>query len=182
MSVIKTIIWDWNGTLIDDLHICLQSINQMLTARSLPTINDEEYRRVFTFPVKKYYEAIGFDFEKEAWEPAAIQFIDLYLAALPSCKLTPFATECLQAFRGKSYSQAIISAMQHDELLKSVTHLKIKPYFDYIGGISDHYGAGKIENARYFFAKTGNLPSQTLLIGDTLHDSEVAHETGCRCI
>lgn len=178
----KTIIWDWNGTLLDDAEICRTAINKMLKARNLSELSLEKYREVFTFPVIDYYRQVGFDFDKEEWEPVAMEFINLYLSALNEVELTPFAIETLQKFKQKGYRQAIISAMQHDALLKSVSELGIYDYFDFIGGIGDHYGGGKVDNARNYFTVAGLNPDQVTLIGDTIHDSEVAAELGCKCI
>ena len=46
----KHIIWDWNGTLLDDRWLCIEAINQTLTKRNMNTITDDEY-------VKKVKEA-----------------------------------------------------------------------------------------------------------------------------
>jgi phosphoglycolate phosphatase len=177
-----TIIWDWNGTLLDDARICNEAINTMLEVRNLPQLSPAKYRSVFTFPVIEYYKEVGFDFASEDWEPVAMEFIGLYLKALPACGLTPFALETLETFKQKGYRQAIISAMEHDALLKSVTALGIRSYFDFIGGIGDHYGGGKIENARNYLNQAGLHPDRITLIGDTLHDSEVAAALQCKCI
>jgi phosphoglycolate phosphatase len=142
----------------------------------------ETYRNVFTFPVIDYYKKVGFDFVKEKWESVAMEFINLYLNALPTCGLTPFALQTLEKFKLRGYRQAIISAMEHDELLKSVSALGISGYFDFIGGIGDHYGSGKIENARNYCNQAGLNAEKITLIGDTLHDSEVAAELRCNCI
>lgn len=182
MSNRTTIIWDWNGTLLDDAEICLEAINLMLKKRTLPELSMSRYREVFTFPVIDYYRKVGFDFTKEEWDPVAMEFINLYLKALPACSLTPFATEVLEKFRQKGYRQAIISAMEHEALLKSVKDLGIYDYFEFIGGIGNHYGGGKIENARNYFTRSGINPEMATLIGDTLHDSEVASELHCKCI
>jgi phosphoglycolate phosphatase len=178
----KTIIWDWNGTLLDDAEVCREAINKMLKVRNLPELSLSTYRDVFTFPVIEYYKVVGFDFTREEWEPVAMEFIHLYLSALPACGLTPYAINTLETFNKKGYRQAIISAMQHDALLKSVSELGIFEYFDYIGGIGDHYGGGKIDNARNYFDQAGLNPEKVTLIGDTLHDSEVAAELKCNCI
>lgn len=178
----NTIIWDWNGTLLDDVEICLASINSMLRVRSLPELSTDKYRTVFTFPVIEYYKEIGFDFTTEKWEPVAMEFISQYMSMLPECKLTPFAVKALDFFRKQGYRQAIISAMQHDALVKSVSDLGIHSYFEYIGGISDHYAVSKVDNARDYFSRASLNPEQATLIGDTIHDSEVAAELQCRCI
>ena len=69
-----TIIWDWNGTLLDDAEMCLEAINIMLKKRNLPELSMERYRDVFTFPVIEYYREVGFDFTLEAWDPVATEF------------------------------------------------------------------------------------------------------------
>jgi len=177
-----TIIWDWNGTLLDDLDLCIGSMNRMLQARHLPQLDVDFYRKVFTFPVMEYYTAIGFDFTKEPWDEAALEFIELYLQSLHTCSLATGAAKVLEFFHSNGYRQAIISAMQHDALLKSVDALGITGYLDYIGGIGDHYAGGKIENALQFFKQFNLIPGEVTLIGDTLHDAEVAGELGCSCI
>ena len=182
MPLRYTIIWDWNGTLLDDAEICRIAINKMLKKRNLSELSLEEYRTVFTFPVMEYYKKVGFNFEKEDWDTVAMEFIDLYLSELPTCEITDFATEALETFKQKGYRQAIISAMQHEALLKSVTDLGIFHYFDYIGGIGDHYAHSKIDNARNYFTQAGLDPEKVTLIGDTIHDSEVAAELQCKCI
>lgn len=179
---IKSIIWDWNGTLLNDRDICIASMNLMLEKRQIPQLSTEKYLDVFTFPVQDYYKAIGFDFNKESWDIAAHEFIYLYLDKINDCKLSPGAVDTLTKFKEMKLSQAIVSAMQHDALVKSVEHLGIAGFFDSIGGISDHYAAGKIENALSFLNKSEIDPKHALLIGDTLHDSEVAKEIGCNCV
>ena len=182
LTAYKSIIWDWNGTLLDDRDICISSMNFMLQKRQMPSLSIEKYLDVFTFPVQDYYEAVGFDFSKVSWDIAAHEFIYLYLEKINICRLTNGAVETLTAFKNKGLSQAIVSAMQHDALVKSVDNLGISDFFDSVGGISDHYAAGKIENAISYLKKSAVNPEQALLIGDTLHDAEVAHEIGCQCV
>ena len=83
----NTIIWDWNGTLLDDVGICLQSINSMLKERKIDELSRHKYKRVFTFPVIDYYRKVGFDFNQENWEKVAMEFMDRYFAKLPCCPL-----------------------------------------------------------------------------------------------
>ncbi|RLD72105.1 MAG: HAD family hydrolase, partial [Bacteroidetes bacterium] len=47
----RAILWDWNGTLLDDTDICVQCINSLLETRQLNLLNKERYRKIFTFPV-----------------------------------------------------------------------------------------------------------------------------------
>ena len=72
---IKHIIWDWNGTLINDSWVFVELMNEELTIRNLPLINIKKYRQKFTFPVKKYYQNLGFDFNKEDFKKVGYNFI-----------------------------------------------------------------------------------------------------------
>ena len=65
--MVKTIIWDWNGTLLDDLDLSLESVNILLEERNLPALSVEKYKDIFCFPIVDYYVKAGFDFEKEAF-------------------------------------------------------------------------------------------------------------------
>ncbi len=58
----RSIIWDWNGTLLNDLDLCISAINVLLGKRELPLLNRQTYKAVFSFPVKDYYKAVGFRF------------------------------------------------------------------------------------------------------------------------
>ena len=81
------IIWDWNGTLLDDTRMAVRTMNQMLKQRGLPALTVDHYKSVFTFPVKDYYQKIGFDFQAEPFEVPALEFIDLYNSQLKDCSL-----------------------------------------------------------------------------------------------
>lgn len=75
----KYIVWDWNGTLLDDLDVCLKSINTILEKYKLPKLKSvKEYREKFVFPVINYYKAIGLDFSKYTFKIVGKEFIDIY--------------------------------------------------------------------------------------------------------
>ena len=55
MSKFRYIMWDWNGTLLDDLKANFDTINKLLSDRNLPQMKSlEEYRSLFCFPVNRY--------------------------------------------------------------------------------------------------------------------------------
>ena len=64
----KAIIWDWNGTLLDDVELCINSMNLLLKERNLQALTIDRYREIFTFPVKEYYQKAGFNFKTENFE------------------------------------------------------------------------------------------------------------------
>ena len=76
----KHIIWDWNGTLLDDGWLFVDVMNTILKRRKMNTITLEKYREIFGFPVKNYYIKLGFDLEKEPFEDLGIRTKNLGLA------------------------------------------------------------------------------------------------------
>lgn len=178
----KAIIWDYNGTLLDDLSIGVLSINKMLNKRGLPLLTTEHYREVFTFPVKSYYEAVGFNFETEDWDKAANEFIDHYTSLLPQSGIFPEAVDLLSYFNKEGKKQFILSAMEQNMLNESTRSENIMQYFDEISGIDNIYASSKIDNGLQLMKKHGLKASEVCLFGDTTHDYEVAKELGCNCI
>ncbi len=179
---ISTIIWDWNGTLLNDMDICVEAINELLAKRRLPLMTLEKYRKLFTFPVISYYEHIGFDFSRESYDDVAIEFITIYFDKLRQARLFSGVKPVLDYFSRKGMRQAILSAMEQENLHKSVCSMDIGHYFSHISGSSDHYATGKAAQAAAILELLGSKPSESLIIGDTLHDFEVASETSCHCL
>lgn len=178
----KSIIWDWNGTLLNDIELCIKSINILLKNRNIPEINIETYREVFSFPVKDYYKAVGFDFEKEDFSVPAHQFIDLYNKGFDSCSLQKPAIEVLNHFRRKGIRQFVLSAMEHQMLEKTLEMKGITHFFEGVAGLKDHYAVSKIELGRQLISDFNIDKKEVWLIGDTIHDFEVATELGIKCV
>lgn len=175
---IKAIIWDWNGTLLNDVDICISCMNVLLRKRNIKIIDRNKYIEIFTFPVKDYYENAGFDFSKEDFEVPAMEFIKLYHESLPLAKLHQFANDVLEQFKSMGLKQFVLSAMEHTSLVKSLKDNGIYNYFEHINGIDNHYAHSKLEIGKELIKKIGFAPDEILLIGDTLHDKDVAEGMG----
>ncbi len=182
MKHIRNIIWDFNGTLLDDLDLCLEIINVLLERRSIKPLSRERYLEIFTFPVREYYLAAGMNFEDEPFEAVAKEYMDIYLSRVCHTPLHTGTGFVLNRFRENGFEQIIMSAMEQEELLRVVRCNGIEEYFRQIFGISNHLGGGKLELTRKVMQLTGFNPETTCLIGDTLHDMEVAREAGIYCI
>ncbi len=177
----KLIIWDWNGTLLNDVEACVNSVNTMLEERQMKLLNETSYKNVFTFPVQDYYKTIGFDFKEESFEKLAVEYIDLYKQKAVKSPLQEGAKEALEFFKSKNYKQIIVSASEQLSLENQVEQRQISKYFDSIIGLNNIHAKSKTDNAINYI-KTSEQFDQITLIGDTYHDYEVANEIGCNCI
>ncbi len=178
----NAIIWDWNGTLLNDLDFCISCINVLLNKRNLLPLNRDTYKEVFSFPVKDYYQAIGFDLRKEDFSVPAHEFIELYEQNVRNCSLHTDAIKVLQFFHQKGIRQFVLSAMHHDLLIETLKHYHILNYFDGVAGLGDIFAVSKIERGQQLIDELRIEKNSSLIIGDTIHDFEVAKELGIACI
>ena len=178
----NTIIWDWNGTLLNDTDYCVSTMNALLADRELPLLNTKKYREVFSFPVKDYYQTIGFDFTKEDFSIPAHQYIDLYNRGFDQCSLQESTVEVLSFFRAKGVRQFVLSAMEHEMLEKTLNQKGILHFFEGVAGLTDHYAVSKVDQGKMLMKNFGIEQAKTWLIGDTVHDFEVADALGITCV
>ena len=178
----KHIIWDWNGTLLDDRWLCVEGINNSLKKRSLHKITEEIYRKVFSFPVKDYYERLGFDFKKEPFEVAGDEFVEYYGKSFHKVKLHDQADSVLESISNAGLSQSILSAGKKDYLYEWVEFHGLSDYFIMIRGIDNQYATGKIELGLSFINELSFLKKNVVMVGDTVHDSDVADAMGIDCL
>jgi len=176
------IIWDWNGTLLNDVDIAIDAINQLLHERNLEPLTLERYLDVFTFPVQNYYEMIGFDLINEPFEIPAFQFISIYNKTVEACGLHPEVVPLLTSLKDRGCRQFILSAMEQQCLEKTVSNNGITHFFEDLCGLSDNYAVSKVANGKSLISKRGLDTERILIIGDTIHDFEVAQAIGCKCV
>ena len=182
MARYKCIIWDWNGTLFDDLEVSINVMNKVLRNRSLPLLNNTRYKEIFGFPVNHYYSQLGFDFAKEPFEKISTEFITQYQKQSLSAKLNPSSISVLKYMRNEGVHQIILSASQIENLEEQVRHFGIIDYFDSLLGLSHCHATSKVDIGRTWLEESRFDKKEILLIGDTLHDYETAHAIGCDCL
>lgn len=179
----KHIIWDWNGTLFDDIDTCIESINELLEKRKLDLITSKDYyREIFCFPVIGYYQKLGFDFNQEPFSKVADEYIASYHKKCKRSSLMPKAEEVIDLFNDLSIKQTVISASEQNSLFKQMEPFKIKDKFEDVIGISDIYARSKIDLAKHYFQTNHLNYEEVLFVGDTVHDFEVSKALECDCI
>lgn len=142
----------------------------------------EKYRNIFRFPVKAYYEKAGFNFKQEPFEKPAMEFIDLYHQKLDQAGLFPDVFPVLDYLKSNGLLQLVLSAMEHDSLVRSLDDKGIIRYFTEISGIDNHYAHSKLEIGQELIKKIDASESQFLIIGDSLHDLDVSKSLGIDCL
>ncbi len=181
MKKYKCIVWDWNGTLLDDRDVCVKAMNTLLKRRKLPELTLERYLEIFDFPVINYYNQLAFP-DRDSYEDLSQEFIEAYDAHLITATLHRDAIRTLEKVKSAGVRQVSLSASMQKRLEEQLKLYRVDHYFSPILGIADIYGHGKADIALQWLPGSGFHPSEILLCGDTAHDAEVAMAMGCDCL
>lgn len=173
-------IWDFNGTVLDDVDAGIRAVNELLAPRGLPTLTGREaYYRVFHFPIQSYYASLGFDFEKESYEALAPQWVERYLRYAATAPLCHGVKETLEHFRVRGLRQVLLSATEKGMLSSQVAELGLSHYFDEQMGLGDIHARSKVALGEAW--RRRNPDARAFMIGDTVHDCEAAAAMGVDC-
>lgn len=178
MRVERYILWDWNGTLLDDTQAALDTLNLMLARRGCQPIAMDFYRDHFAFPVKPFYSAIGMNVAPEEWDALATEYHEIY-AAQPK-RLNPQAITALERVKAAGVRQSIISALRQDLLDQATADYGVAPYMECIYGVDNLDGSSKLDRALELLTKID--ATEPVVIGDALHDKEVADALKVDCV
>lgn len=179
----KQIIWDWNGTLFNDIDVCIETMNELLNKRNIKPIQSRKYyREIFCFPVIDYYLKLGFDFKQESFKNVADEYIESYHKKCMSSKLMPGTKEVIKSLNDLQIKQTVISASEQNSLNKQIKPFNINHLFEDIIGIEDNFARSKLSLAKDYLLCNHLNNNEVLFIGDTVHDYEVSNCLKCDCV
>lgn len=182
----RHIVWDWNGTLFDDLEIIVASVNVSLRTIGSPPIDVETYRSVYQRPLHRFYEnLLGRPVSPEEMRSIDIDFHAAYHALLDQARLTVDARRAVGLVAERGRTQSVLSMWWHDQLVPAVRFFGLD---DYMLAVDGHRGgpgeskerhlAGHVEQLTRLFG----VPSEEMVvIGDVTDDADAARaaEVGC---
>lgn len=181
MKKYECVVWDWNGTIVDDVNTSLMSVNDMLIKRNLPTITIQQYHQYLDTPIYKFYEHI-FDLNKITFDVIQSEFNSGYNKYISDNPLNDGAIAVMKKLKESDIKQVIVSSSNQDIVQKGAEKFGVAEYMNYISGSSDNFVGSKVERAIGVISKITTDYSKVVVIGDTLHDCQLANEIGADCI
>lgn len=175
------IIWDYNGTLIDDVNAALASVNDMLVKRNMPEITLEQYYSYIDTPIIKFYEHI-FDLNVVTFETIVKEFSSGYYKHISKNPLMKNADILLNCAKERKIKQILLSASNQAQICDTLSRLKVTDYFDVISGADNDNADSKLKRGLKVIEQMGIAPQNTVVIGDTLHDYKFAQSINAKCI
>jgi phosphoglycolate phosphatase len=183
--MIRHVIWDWNGTLLDDVDHALHALNRVLEERGKPQLDRSDYRRRFGFPVRAFYGEIGFDLETEDFAALSERFMGHYNAVAAGAPARPDAIFTVRRLSEQGVLQSVVSAMEVTLLSSMLRARGLLDHLAHVRGLDHLQASSKVAlgvDLMESLRAQGAVPDETLFVGDTLHDLETADAMGCRCV
>jgi len=177
------LVWDWNGTLLNDFELVVSATNHVLTTVGGPTVTGDEHRRHFVRPVADYYAALlGRAVDADEFEQLDAIFHDVYRAGLTTCALADDAVGAMRSWEG---SQSLLSMWFHEDLVPAVSAFGLDGRFRRVDGVRVTLGGDRAYKAGHLAAHLRSLEldgTSVVLIGDSIDDADAAESVGAVCV
>lgn len=174
----RHVIWDWNGTLADDLPVVVDAVNVSLAAIGERPIDADDYRDHYTRPVRRFYDSLlGRSVSDMEWTALDTNFHETYAKTLHLVGLTADAEEAIAAVATAGATQSILSMWWHDDLVPEVRRWGLDRAMVRVEGNTREAGATKTKLLEAHLEKLGST-RRPVLIGDATDDASAALEIG----
>ncbi|GAA2654353.1 HAD family hydrolase [Paractinoplanes durhamensis] len=175
------LVWDWNGTLLDDLSLVVSSTNHAFAAVGGRSVDVDEHRSRFRRPVAEFYaEILERAVDEEEFGELDRIFHDAYRLGLTSMTLAADATSAIRSWPG---SQSLLSMWFHNELVPAVATYGLAGVFTRVDGLRTEVGGHlKAGHLATHLDELGLSGDQVVLIGDSLDDAAAADSVGAEAV
>jgi len=171
----KNLIFDWSGTLVDDIGPVIEATNAVLGIYGIAPYDREGFRRSFRLPYREFYEEI---LPGVALEELEAHFRPAFDAATSLVTVLPHAREKLEWAKARGLRMFVLTSMDADAFMKQLEEFGMKGYFEATyAGVLD-----KRELIAHILESHGLAKSETAFVGDMTHDVETARHGGISSI
>lgn len=179
----RHIVWDWNGTLLDDLHVVIEAANVSLGQLGAGPIDEDGYRNHFTRPVRAFYDSLfGRLVTDPEWDLLNDTFHTEYYARVDRAHLTVDTLTALDHTDRHGWGQSLLSMSPQDWLADVVGRKGVTGRFTLVDGLDGVTGGHKAAHLQEHLDSQGLDPTQTVVVGDTPDDAVAARTVGAHPI
>ncbi len=175
MNLFNNLIFDWSGTLVDDLGPVIEATNAVLEKYGLAPLDRESFRRRFRLPYPEFYA------EMLPLVPLAeveVHFREAFAAAVSPVTVLPHAREKLEWCAAAGIRAFVLTSMDAAAFAQQLAQFGFGQHFEATyAGVLD-----KREVIHQLLATHGLDPAETAFVGDMTHDIETARHGGIASI
>ncbi|HEY3563206.1 MAG TPA: HAD family hydrolase [Kribbella sp.] len=181
---ISHVVWDWNGTLLNDNHAVLAAVNEVCAGFGRPELSWSEWQAAYARPMRLSYEQVlRRTLDEEEWAQIDKLYHERYDALLHTCELAVGAHDVLRACSTSGRTQSLLSMWFHARLTPTVEQYGLTQYFTRVDGLPGEVGGGsKADSLQRHLSEQQLDPAAVVLIGDVVDDAHAAQAAGTQCV
>ena len=169
------LIFDWSGTLVDDLGPVIEATNEVLAKYGVAALDREAFRRVFRLPYREFYAEILPDIPLEELEA---HFRPAFDAAITPVTVLPHAREKLDWCKALGIRTFVLTSMDTVAFERQLDDFGLRGHFE-----ATYSGVLDKREVIHQILETHHLnPAETAFVGDMTHDVETARHGGVSSI
>lgn len=167
----KNVIFDWSGTLVDDLPPVLEATNRIFAHYRREPMDRDEFRQTFRLPFAEFYEEV---LPGVLMEDLDRLYIEFFAAAEGEVSLLPGAIEFLEFCNSQGMRIFLLSSIHQDHFDQQSRKLRLAHYFEvaYAQILDKKHKIHEILEVHELD------PDETMFVGDMVHDIETAKHGG----
>jgi phosphoglycolate phosphatase len=171
----RNLIFDWSGTLVDDLGPVIEATNFVLSKYGIDPMDREEFRRRFKLPYREFYHELLPDVALEELEE---HFRPAFDGSEAKVFVLPHAREKLDWCKQLGIRTFVLTSMDALAFTRQLEEFGLKGHFE-----ATYAGVLDKRNLIHRILETHGLsPEETAFIGDMIHDVETARHAGIASI
>ena len=177
------IVWDWNGTLLNDLSVVIEAANVSLGRHGVGPIDEDDYRNHFTRPVRAFYDSLFGRLVSDAeWDALNETFHVEYYSRVDQADLTVDTVDALGHVDRHGWGQSLLSMSPQTWLDDVVGRKGVSSRFAMVDGLSGDTGGLKAAHLQEHLEAQALDPGRTVVVGDTPDDATAARQAGAQPI
>lgn len=178
------IVWDWNGTLFDDMDAVVTATNETFESYGLGPFSLADFRAAYTRPIWVGYERLlGRPLRPGEWRRLDVAFHDSYHRLMAGCALAVDARPAIDAVGDAGHTQSLLSMWRHDRLVSTLQRIGLTSAFRRVDGLRPEQAGGpKTEFLIAHLAALGLAPDEVIMVGDSADDARAAAHVGARIV
>ena len=185
----KLIVYDWNGTLIDDTWITAQCFSFVIAPWGLPPLTAETFRQAYDVPWTVMYKNMGVSdahIAQLSGHPIGENFLNDYETRINQAKLHNGTSAILQSMTDQGIDQIILSNHIEDRILEQLNRLGISKHFKTILAYKTYSAeerkTTKLDKLQQYICEKNLKPSDIIIVGDTPEEIKIAKQLGLACV
>ncbi|QEY23834.1 HAD-IA family hydrolase [Neisseria animalis] len=179
----KLVIFDWDGTLADTTSPIIATFQESFKACGLPVPAADEIRPLIGYNLPSIIRRLAPDLGEHLYEELAETYAAHYLNPNNrNMRLFDSAIPCLQTLKEQGYWLAVATGKGRTGLDKAIAQTQTAGFWLATACASEQPSKPAPDMVFKLCDELGLMPSETLVVGDTTHDLDMAANAGAPAV